>query len=140
MKNTTLSRRDFLKLARTGLLTACGLLGLGGLVRFLDSRTQPEAQTDFDAGPAENLADGSRTLLPQVPAVVTRNASGFTAISLICTHLGCTVESTAEGFACPCHGSRFDPRGMVKRGPATQPLTSLRTEITPDGRLHVHTD
>jgi cytochrome b6-f complex iron-sulfur subunit len=140
MSPARLSRRDFLKLARTVILTACGLLGLGGLVRFLDTRTQPDPQTDFDLAPADGFADGSRTSFPQVPAVVIKDAGGFSALSLICTHLGCTVESKPDGFACPCHGSRFDPQGKVTRGPAAQPLKYLRTEITPDGRLHVHTD
>jgi cytochrome b6-f complex iron-sulfur subunit len=141
MKNASrLSRRDFLKLARTVILTACGLLGLGGLVRFLDTRTQPDPQTDFDAGPADGFTDNSRKVLPQVPAVVIKDAQGFHAFSLVCTHLGCTVESKPDGFTCPCHGSHFDPQGKVTRVPAAQPLKSLRTEITPDGHLHVHTD
>ena len=135
-----LSRRDFLKLARTVLLAACGLLGLDGLLRFLDTRTQPDPQTDFDGGPAASFADGSRTLLAQVPAVVIKDVRGFTVLSLICTHLGCTVENKPDGFACPCHGSRFNPQGTVTRGPAAQPLNALRTEVTLDGHLHVHTD
>jgi len=140
MSTARLSRRDFLKLVRTVILAACGLLGLGGLVRFLDTRTQPDPRTDFDLAPVDGFADGSRTSFPQVPAVVINDAGGFNALSLICTHLGCTVESKPDGFACPCHGSRFDPQGKVTRGPAAQPLKHLRTEITPDGRLHVHTD
>lgn len=134
------SRRDFLKLVRNLILWAAALLGLGGLVRFLDTRTQPDPQTDFDAGPADGFADGSRTLLPQVPAVLIKEAHGFNAISLVCTHLGCTVETKPDGFACPCHGSRFDPQGRITRGPAAQPLKVLRTEITADGRLHIYTN
>jgi Rieske Fe-S protein len=44
------------------------------------------------------------------------------ALSLVCTHLGCTVNVTADGLDCPCHGSRFDRSGRVVRGPARQPL------------------
>jgi len=134
------SRRDFLKLIRTMILWASALLGLGGLVRFLDTRTQPDPQTDFDTGPADSFAEGSRTLLPQVPAVLIKDMGMFSAISLVCTHLGCTVEIKPDGFACPCHGSRFDRRGRITRGPAAQPLKVLRTVITTDGRLHVHTN
>jgi Rieske Fe-S protein len=134
-----LSRRDFLKLARTVILAACGLLGLGGLIRFLDTRTQPEPKADFDVGPVNGFANDSRTLLPQVPAVLLKDSHGFTAFSLVCTHLGCTVESKPDGFACPCHGSLFDPQGTVTRGPATRPLKALRIEVTLDGHLHVHT-
>jgi len=139
MNTPDLSRRDFLRLVRTIILWACALLGMGGLVRFLDTRTQPDPQTDFDAGPADGFADGSRTLLPQVPAMLIKDAQGFHAVSLVCTHLGCTVEIKPDGFTCPCHGSRFDRQGGITRGPATQPLKVLRTEITADGRLHLHT-
>jgi cytochrome b6-f complex iron-sulfur subunit len=135
-----ISRRDFLKLASQGFLALSGLFGLGMLFRFLGYQTEPPPPTDFDLGQASNYAPGSRTLRPEIPAVVIRTASGFTALSLICTHLGCTVESKPEGFACPCHGSRFDPQGKVVLGPAAKPLNSLRTGITSDGKLHVYTN
>jgi len=140
MSDRRLSRRDFLKLARTAVLAACGLLGLGGLIRFLDTQTEPSPPTDFDLGLAAGFAPGSRTLRPEVPAVLIRSAGGFTALSLVCPHLGCTVESKPEGFVCPCHGSHFDPQGEVTRGPAAQALRALRVDITQDGHLHVYTD
>ncbi len=137
---SAISRRDFLKLASAVILTACSLLGLEGLLRFLNTRIDPLPPTDFDLGPASNYAVGSRTLRPEIPAVVLRTPSGFTALSLVCTHLGCTVESKPEGFTCPCHGSRFDSQGKVIRGPAQKPLNSLRTGITSDGKLHIYTN
>jgi cytochrome b6-f complex iron-sulfur subunit len=139
MNETKLSRRDFLKLARTALLTSSGLLGLAGLVRFLSYPTQPPAPTEFGLGHAADYAPGSRTLLSEVPAVLIRSDQGFTALSLLCTHLGCTLESQPDGFACPCHGSRFDPHGKVKRGPAARPMTGLRVEIASDGKLKLFT-
>ncbi len=62
------------------------------------------------------------------------------ALSLTCTHLGCTVEETGDGFACPCHGSRYDENGKVVRGPAPRQLRQLRVEITAEDDLVVHTD
>ena len=140
MNEPKLSRRDFLKLTRTLLLTASGLLGLGGLIRFLSYPSQPLAPTEFDLGPASNYAPGSRTVLPDVPALLVHGEIGFTALSLVCTHLGCTVESQPDGFACPCHGSRFDLLGKVKRAPASKTLVSRRVEIGPDGKLHLFTN
>jgi len=83
---------------------------------------------------------GAKMSGSKIRAVVIRTTSGFTALSLVCTHLGCTVESKPEGFACPCHGSRFDIQGGVTRGPAAKPLRPLRVEVTKDGHLHIHTD
>ena len=135
-----ISRRDFLKLASIAILTASGLLGLEGLFRFLEYQTEPPPPTEFDLGPASNYPTGSRTLLPDIPALLLHTQSGFSAISLVCTHLGCTVESKPEGFACPCHGSRFDSQGNVTRGPANQPLPDLRVEVTPADDLRLFTN
>jgi cytochrome b6-f complex iron-sulfur subunit len=140
MSDPQLSRRDFLKLTRTLLLTASGLLGLGGLIRFLGYQSQPPAQTEFDLGLPSEYPPGSRTILPDVPALLIRTEQGFSAISLVCTHLGCTVEGTPEGFACPCHGSRFDSHGKLVSGPAAKPLVPLRVEISEDGKLYLFTD
>jgi cytochrome b6-f complex iron-sulfur subunit len=140
MSEPKLTRRDFLKLTRTALLTASGLLGLGGLMRFLSYQSQPPTPTEFVLGLASDYAPGSQTLLLDVPAVLIRGDKGFTAISLVCTHLGCTVESQPQGFACPCHGSHFDMQGKVLRGPAAKPLTQLRVQAMPDGKLHLFTN
>ena len=137
---TNISRRDFLKLTRDGFLYLSGILTLGGLFRFLSFQTEASRQTKFDLGPAENYPLNSRTPLPQLPAVLLHTESGFSALSLVCTHLGCNVENDTQGFSCPCHGSRFDADGKVLQGPAAQPLLSLRIEVTEDKRLILYTE
>ena len=120
------SRRDFLKLTTTALLAASGLIGLAGLIVVEDL--------------ASDYPPGSQTVIPDVPALLTHNQAGFSALSLICTHLGCTVWQDANGLTCPCHGSRYDENGNVLQGPAKKPLAFLRVELTADGHVIVHTD
>src|SRR5512135_946423 len=134
------SRRDVLKLATTGLLTGAGLMGLGGLIRFLDYGSDPPQKTTFDVGSASRYPAGSKTMLPEIPAMLISKENGFTALSLVCTHLGCTVEQADGGFRCPCHGSRYDAQGNVERGPARQSLKQLRVEVTSEGHVLVHVD
>jgi len=130
-----ITRRNFLKLTSRVLLTLSGLLSAGGLLRFFAYRTESPEQTSIVIGPVENFPLGSRTVLSELPAVLIHNNSGFTAISLTCTHLGCTVELEGDEFICPCHGSRFNLNGAVERGPAKQPLTKLDVQIDENGRL-----
>ena len=137
---TNPSRRDFLKVATTGLLSAAGLVGLGGLIRFLAYQSDAPARTIIDIGDKSKYPPGSTSILPDVPAVLFASQTGFVAISLVCTHLGCTVESSADGFKCPCHGSQYNMQGEVQRGPARQPLKKLRVEIAQDNHVLLHTD
>ena len=137
---SNLSRRDFFKLITTALLTISGALGIGALIRFFDYQSEPSPKTEFDLGLDSNYPIGSRSLIPDVPALLIHSPSGFSALSLVCTHLGCTVEQKDSGFACPCHGSHYDANGNVLRGPAQRPLRSLYVEITSDQHLILHTD
>jgi Rieske Fe-S protein len=49
---------------------------------------------------------------------------GFLAISLKCSHLGCSViwDESQQTFRCPCHASAFDKQGLVINPPAPRPL------------------
>ncbi|MGK7928628.1 MAG: FAD-dependent oxidoreductase [Spirulina sp.] len=49
------------------------------------------------------------------------------ALSLTCSHQGCSVRQQADGgFVCPCHGARYDPRGKVLTGPAKRDLAAFQ--------------
>ncbi len=47
-----------------------------------------------------------------------------------CPHLGCKPNWNASRrvFECPCHGSEFDARGFVKKGPASKRMLELYLE------------
>ncbi|WP_084636868.1 Rieske (2Fe-2S) protein [Neomicrococcus aestuarii] len=53
------------------------------------------------------------------------------AYRAVCTHAGCLVEvGTETDFACPCHGSSFDPAtGEPTGGPANSALESFPAAI-----------
>ena len=59
---------------------------------------------------------------------IVREGGQVYAVSLICTHLGCTVNVSDSRLSCPCHGSVFGRDGRVVRGPAQQPLARLQLQ------------
>lgn len=64
--------------------------------------------------------------------------AGKAALSLTCTHQGCTVAPQADGtFQCPCHGARFDRDGKVLQGPATKPLARYGVEQRSGDRVQL---
>jgi isorenieratene synthase len=63
---------------------------------------------------------------------------GTTALSLSCTHQGCTVQPTETGaFHCPCHGAIYDPDGQVKGGPAPRALARFQVLDRQGDRLQL---
>jgi cytochrome b6-f complex iron-sulfur subunit len=134
-----LSRRDFLKLIRNGFLSLSGGLAVASLIRFLSFESNPAPQTEYDLGSTSNFPLNSRMVISDPPALVIHNEKGFAALSLLCTHLGCTVKEDLQGFECPCHGSRFFEDGTVRNGPAKKPLQHLQIQVTDEGRLKLFT-
>jgi cytochrome b6-f complex iron-sulfur subunit len=132
------SRRNFLKLSTKSLLAACGILGLDGLRRFLSYSGHPLPTTHFELGAVSDFPPGSRTVIPRVPAILIHGANGFSALSLVCPHLGCTVKEGTDDFVCPCHGSRFDLVGGVQQAPASSALRMLRVEVSSDNLVHLY--
>jgi menaquinol-cytochrome c reductase iron-sulfur subunit len=60
------------------------------------------------------------------------------AFSNVCPHLGCAVDWNAreERFACPCHGSAFDPDGRCVAGPSPRGLDELHV-VASESELRV---
>jgi len=99
------------------------------LWRFLTPRRGRGAEPDLAVSVAEaDVPVDGALVLPERRCAIVRDSRGFQALDLTCTHLGCTVTATPEGFACPCHGSRFTSDGEVVSGPAPRALRKLKLE------------
>ena len=135
------TRRDFLKIITNAFFSLGGLLGLSGLFRFFSFQPDPGPPTEFDLGSKYDYPYNVQVIRPDIPAAIWHTNEGYTAISLVCTHLGCTIEEDedGDGFNCPCHGSRYTQQGLVLEGPATKPLTHYRIEEQEDGTLRLFT-
>lgn len=121
MENISQSRRKF-------ITTLTLLLASGGLlVRYLTPRTTGKRRVLASAA-ATDVPPGGALLFRNERLALMRDEGGFYALSLVCTHLGCTVTVTEEMISCPCHGSRFDRQGKVEQGPANEPLRRLELD------------
>ncbi|MDD2500043.1 MAG: ubiquinol-cytochrome c reductase iron-sulfur subunit [Geobacter sp.] len=120
MEKVRHTRRNFI----TTLITLP--LVLAGLWRFLTPRgIRKPALLRL---PLADLPAGGALVFRQERVAVMRAGNDIIALSLVCTHLGCTVSVTPEGMICPCHGSRFDRNGRVLSGPAERSLPRLTVE------------
>ena len=132
-------RRNFLQLSAKLALGLAGILGLGGLVRYFSHEPAGQTPTSYDLGMAADFPANGKLVKLDIPAIIYQTEDGFKAYSLVCTHLGCTVEADGEKFSCPCHGSQFDQEGRVLKGPATECLPTLNVTLSEDGKLTLST-
>jgi len=130
MENISQSRRKF-------ITTLALLLASGGLLaRYLTPRNTGNRRALVSAAAAD-VPPGGALLFRNERLALLRDDAGFYALSLVCTHLGCTVTVTGDSFSCPCHGSRFDRQGKVEKGPANDPLRRLELVET-NGLIKVY--
>lgn len=132
------TRRDFLGLAALWSLVAAVGVALAGVLRLPKPAVLPGPMRVFKLGDPAQYAIGSVLRLETENLYLFRDEKGFHAVSAVCTHLGCIVAHTEqEGFACPCHGSKFREDGAVIGGPAPTGLPWLEVSLSPDGQLQV---
>lgn len=111
---------------------------MGSFLEFLHPRVLFEPPTTFVAGRPEDYAVGSMTFNYVERVYILRTHQGFSALSAVCSHLGCITRWVEEDnlVECPCHGSKFGRDGSLKQGPASRPLTPLLITLK-DGQLIV---
>lgn len=134
---TEWSRRAFLKLLGWSWLAPAGI-GAAQVLAFLAYRPPAPDPTIIPLGMPQSLP-----LLPtpieRARLYLMKDDKGYYALDNVCTHLGCLVRPQTDngGFACRCHGSRFDAAGSVVTGPANQPLPYLELHWDSSGQLVV---
>src|SRR4030081_2649170 len=162
-----MTRRSFLAIAGWAGFTVASLIALYQSVKWLYPNATYEDPPAFKADPPGTYAVGSTTVLIDKRVVINHDPNGFYAISLICTHLGCTpryfddvtsdlvnagtaiskdpdtgqVATTANpalpGFKCPCRGSRYFRDPVNFCGPSPRPMDRGHLEVGPHGNLLV---
>lgn len=137
MSENIFSRRDVLRTIGSRLLVAAPLAAFAAMTwRYLAMPFKIRLERKVAVGLLNDLPQGGRVMREHGIAL-QRQGDAVQAVSLTCTHLGCTINRTGGGFVCPCHGSRFDAEGRVQGGPATRDLEKFAVEITGNRRVIV---
>lgn len=133
-------------LRRKEFLTLAASLGLGGFVtavtgfgayKFMIPVVTYGTPRKFTI-PKDALPDvGEDLIFPDQKVLIRNRNNKLAAISLVCTHLGCTVAQVTTGFKCPCHGSQYDTDGIVVRGPAPKTLAWLTIKRIPGDLVEI---
>jgi len=114
-------------------------------------KTAPSAGSEWiDAGAVASIPDTTPTKLNldimqdagwaqfnnQQSIWVIKKGEAITVFSAVCPHLGCSINTSANGFACPCHSSTWNIDGQKTGGPTPRPMDTLEHKIE-DGVLKV---
>ena len=139
-----MGRRGWMGLA-WGAFTAstAGCLAATGRFMFPNVLNEPPQQftigfpDEYGAGVDERWKDRFGVWVVRTPFDDYHESSGFYALLVTCTHLGCTPNwlSAESKFKCPCHGSGFRPTGINFEGPAPRPLERARIVLAEDGQI-----
>lgn len=135
-KNKGKSRREFIKKIPVWAAAGAGLLASAGLLRQFIPRSGTYGKR-FRIGRLSDFPLNSFTYLPERQLYVYRDNEGIRALSAVCTHLGCIVVKSGDGFLCPCHGSCYNGKGEVVSGAASRDLPWYAMYREPDGQLVV---
>lgn len=131
-----MERRQFLRKAAVTLVTVSGAVAAISYLRQFFPRLAGEKRRIALGDPRKYPVD-TYTYLDQHNLFIYRDHEGVRAVSAVCTHLGCILEKSTDGFECPCHGSCYNDDGEVLSGPAPRDLSWFRVDRTADGKIVV---
>lgn len=131
---TQVTRRSFIKKGASILAIIAGGLAITSLLRQLFPRSIGQKKR-VKVGKTSIFPVDTFTYIEEQKIYIYRDHEGVSAVSAVCTHLGCILETSDEGFLCPCHGSCYTKSGEVLSGPAPRDLTWFQVSKAPDGQL-----
>lgn len=129
-------RRALIWLSGFGLFGSAALAAVSNLI-FFKPRVTYSPSALFSIGKPDDYPPGTRVAREVERVCIVREGNKLAAISTTCTHLGCIVALADTGFACPCHGSRYDQDGNVTGGPAPKALAWYQVNMAPNGEVMV---
>lgn len=129
------------RITRRRFLRASGTLGVGLALSACATlsvyhTTVREGRIAVEVAMFPNLAKPGGGILLDAEGLagpillINLDGTDFSALSAVCTHLGCRVRPSGRFLRCPCHGSTYDLQGRVIRGPAQRALRIFQTRTS----------
>ena len=143
MERKQLSRRDFLGLGAAAMAaSACGGCSLLGSQKADVVVQEEKGLLRLGEADSSGLLGSETSLLVAAEGgnekilVVHRPDGTLSAVSSVCTHMGCDVayDKNLGHLRCPCHGSQYGLDGHNIKGPAKKPLRRYSVSIE-NGRV-----
>ncbi len=132
----TWTRRVFIRETFVGWL---GLLigpAVYGTLRLRLTEAGSSLPAELSLGDAQVFKAGTSRVVRfgrEKVIVVRAKGGSLSAVSGVCTHLGCSIRYESDGgteeLRCNCHKSRFGLDGGLISGPAQLPLHALSVSI-----------
>lgn len=129
-----MKRRFFIRQTAGILVFVSGVVAAVSYLRQFFPRRAGEKRM-IAVGDPQRFPVDTYTFLEDHNLYVYRDHEGIRAVSAVCTHLGCILEKSTDGFSCPCHGSCYNEKGEVLSGPAPTDLAWYEVSRTADGRI-----
>lgn len=102
----------------------------------------PCMPTGTNVGAPSKFATDGLYKLSGSSFLIGRDAGGLYAMTSLCTHQGCNLNSKgviiSGGIHCNCHGAEFDNNGAAVTFPAVNPLKHYQLTLECDGNLWVN--
>lgn len=158
------TRRQFLLIMGWLGAIAATIFGTAKILQFMFPGATSEEPQAFKVNADPNsITVGNPLQITAKRVSIVRDDGGYYAVYLVCTHLGCTPNYTTtvtqgtgvsdevakshgdrkpndqqpNGWACPCHGSRYFIDSTNFYGPAPRPMDWVDVSYAPDGTLVV---
>ena len=143
LKENMMNRKSFLTWLSLGWVAFAAATGgfFIVMIRFLFPNVLFEPPQSFKIGYPDDFESGKVDLRfkKKHKVWIVRDDEKITALSTVCTHLGCTPNwlEMERKFKCPCHGSGFRSSGINFEGPAPRPLERFKILLAEDGQILV---
>ncbi|NTU67592.1 MAG: Rieske 2Fe-2S domain-containing protein [Chlorobiaceae bacterium] len=137
LKGVDFERRGFLHKVVGGVGAVVAASTLYPVVKFIVPPVKEIKQVkELTVGKASEVPAGSGKIYQfnEDKVIVVNKGGALTAVSAVCTHLGCLVrwEEADNQLFCPCHGAKYKQTGEIISGPQPKPLKQYKARIDGD--------